>query len=230
MKNVVLSSIALVGIVSMAFIAMKKDKSTLKDKIDRTEKVHVFFSYSPIVHDAVVSPEGKGCARFDDQTELTEFYKSQESNIFSLLNEGFETTDKFVVGDITSLEKKEVMGVDVYNYATGSAKVGDIVLQVAISGTYKALKTSGSNNSLNLSMKMLIWEVVEEGKVKLKGQPGMLTSSEIVKTKTCQTYDYFVTNFPLDDYQEQFKEDYTKKLNKFILKMMEKHEKAVSKR
>lgn len=237
MKKTVLklSAVLMASVLLLSFVG---GKLTLKEKIDQAKEVKVYFQNLDIRHspNTAAAPgsnqPGTGCAEFDETTELPEGYTSASKKILQMLNEGFKTT-AFVEGDIKSVPvKNTINGIDILDWL----KHGEHLFAfVTFSGSYK-VENSGLmgevklKNSMTVTAYLQFYEIVD-GKLGVIVSKNLANvSSKAKDTKKCDTYDYFIDNFPANSLVEPFNSSVEEKVAGFTEKQMKKYEKAMKKK
>ena len=233
MKKSIISGLAILLMTTTAFAG--KDKSTLKEKIDRAEKISYYLVMEDVVHKPKKSSTGKSCAKFTEKTVFPLTFQAEASNIIDLFSAEMGISS-IVAEDINNVPIKTFSGKSMYDYSKGGRKEGDLVIVLAFSGTYNAHKGNNSSpdadwNTMTLTATVTLLEVISGGRTKtLKTTTIALVNATMVESKTCADYTFFKTNFPLENYKEDFKKSYEQKLPKLTGKIIKKHNKAVSKR
>lgn len=211
-------------------------KLTLKEKIDQAKSVKVYFVNHGIVHSPNTKPVGTqkygtGCPKFDESTELPEGYTSASKKIVQLLNEGFKTS-AFAEGDIKSVPVKKTLNIENPDWL----KHGEaLVAFVTFSGTYKVdnMGLMGEvklQNSMTVTAYLQFYEIVD-GKLQVIVNKYLANvASKTKSTTNCDTYDYFVENFPANSLVESFNSTVQEKVAGFTEKQMKKYEKAMKKK
>ena len=249
MKNLKITLICAIGLICSSDVSALKEietehllgftgkKLTLKEKIDQAKEVKVYFQKHDIHHSpntATVGPTpGTGCSKFNETTELPEEYTSASKKILQMLNEGFKTT-AFVEGDIKSVPVKKT--------SIGSIEIPDwvkhgeqLVAIVTFSGTYK-VENSGLmgevklQNSMTVTAYLQFYEIVD-GKLEVIVNKHLANVASKTKSTTqCDTYDYFVENFPANSLVEPFTSSVEEKVAGFTEKRMKKYDKSMKKK
>jgi hypothetical protein len=234
MKNLTKIAFTLMILSGMVF---NLSGQTIKERIDAAKTVKVYFSFRDIVHapntNALSAQDrGTGCANFTQTTPFPANYADEVKQIVDMLNKGFETT-AFVAGDISTVPVFE-SGIQKGNQDW--LKLGEpLVFSVALSGTYTVMNMGlmgdvKLSNSLSIISAVGVYTIID-GKIKVLATKnlGSITSPS-KESKTCADYDYFVKNFPLADFFEQFKASFEKKTEEFVQKEMENYNKAMKKK
>lgn len=218
--------------------AFAAKKPTLGEIIDQAKQVKVFFRSSDISHfpvrPVVAGKKPTGCTAFKETTALPEGYTSVSKKIVEMLNEGLKTT-AFAEGDIKSFPKIEgIKGTALLDWLKENDQ--QLVALVTFFGTYE-VENNGLMGEIKLSNSMTIgaslsWYTIVDGKIKQPVLAKTLAhiSSKSKSTKKCDTYDYFVANFPADSLVEPFNASVEKKLAGFTAKQMKKYNKAMKKK
>jgi len=222
----------------LSFMVFSLPAQTIKERIDEAKTVKVYFTNKDIVHVPNTTPppgsqaKGTGCVNFTQTTPLPAEYTDLVKQIIDLLNKGFNTT-AFVAGDITTVPLIES------GMSKGSQdwlKLGEpIVFHVYTSGSY-IVTNMGLMGDVKLSNSMSIESNltvlgIADGKAKALTSKNLASIVAPAKeSKTCADYDFFVKNFPLADFLDQFKASFEKKTADFIEKEMASYEKAMKKK
>lgn len=224
---------------SVLLLSFVGGKLTLKEKIDQAKEVKVYFNIIDIEHSPNTEPvgqtKGTGCSKFNETTKLPEGYTNAFKKILQMLNDGFKTT-AFIEGDIKSVPvKTNKLGIEITDWV----KQGEqLTATVTFLGKYNvennALPTDvgvSLENSMSITAYMKFFEIVD-GKLEMIVMTKYLAnvSSKAKKTKECNTYDYFVENFPANSLVESFNSSVEGKVAGFTEKRMKKYEKAMKKK
>ena len=234
MKNLTKIAFTLMILSGMVF---NLSGQTIKERIDAAKTVKVYFSIGDIVHAPNTNAlstqsKGTGCVNFTQTTPFPANYADEVKQVVDMLNKGFETT-AFIAGDISTVPVFE-SGIQKGNQDW--LKLGEpIVFSIGLSGTYTVLNMGlmgdvKLSNSLSIISGVGVYGIID-GKIKVLAikNLGSVTSPS-KESKTCADYDYFVKNFPLADFFEQFKASFEKKTEEFVQKEMENYDKAMKKK
>jgi len=234
MKKNIISLIVFVGLSTIS-IAGGKDKLTIKEKIDKCDKISYYFDLQPIVHNPKKSSTGKICVKFKETSIFPLSFQSEASNIIDLFSKQLNI-NSIVAEDINSVPIKTLSGRSMYDYSKGGRKEGDLVIVLTYSGTYNSNKGNTSNPDANWSTVSLIanftiLEVISGGRTKVL-KTGVIASytTSMVESNGCADFAFFTTNFPIENYLENFKESYVRKMTNYTSWIIKKHEKALKKR
>jgi hypothetical protein len=235
MKNSIKISIALVVLSGIVF---NLSGQTIKERIDEAKTVKVYFTIRDIVHapNTNASPgspaKGTGCVNFTQTTPLPANYVDEIKQIVDMLNKGFNTS-AFVAGDISTVPLFE-SGMQKGN--PDWLKLGEpIVFTVSAGGEYNVTNVGlmgevKLSNNLSISSGIGVYANVD-GKLKGLSVKNLgLVNAPAKESKTCADYDYFVKNFPLEDYFDKFKASFESKTADFIQKEIENYDKAMKKK
>ncbi len=233
MKKSIISALVILLMTTTVFAG--KDKTTLKEKIDRSEKISYYLDMQPIVHNPKKSSTGKVCKKFPETTIFPLSFEAEASNIIDLFSKEMGI-NSIVAEDITNVPVKTLSGRSMNDYSKGGRKEGDLVIVLAFHGTYNSHKGNNTSpdadwNTATFGANLTILEVISGGRTKvLKTSNIALVSATMVESKTCADYAFFTTNFPVENYKKDFIKSYEQKLPKLTGKIIKKHNKAVSKR
>lgn len=237
MKKVSLS-IMLIIIFGATAIA-GKDKTTFKEKIEKSGEVKVFFNVTEIV-DRETDRKMKQTnpnAKTDIRTPIPTEFSSEEikNNVVNTLNTEMQVS-AFKLADISALGKstdKQTQFLDLTKLPDG------IVAIVQVEGTYTRFvdmaKGGEVSNSMEIKANLFFYEIKGGVAKKIKVNMGMganlgTTKTASIKTPKLEGLDYLETNFPaavlLENYTNTMKE-YT---GDFAKRMLKKHNKEISKR
>lgn len=211
---------------------------TLKERIDQSKEVKVYFSNNDVVHNPNTnsSPgsqaKGTGCPKFTETTPLPADYVDAAKQVIDLLNKGFNTT-VFVAGDL-SIVPLFTTGIQKGN--PDWLKLGEpLTVSVTSWGTYEVRNMGlmgevNNVNSLSVSSSLAVYAIVD-GKIKVLANKNLVSKSSPTKaTKECDKYDYWLNNFPLSSLAEAFKTSIVEKTTDFAQKEMASYEKAMKKK
>jgi len=233
MKKSIISILAILLMTTTAFAG--KDKTTLKEKIDRAEKISYYLDMRPITHKPKKASTGKMCKKFTEKTVFPLTFEAEASNMITLFSKEMGI-NSIVAEDMKNVPIKTFSGKSMYDYSKGGRKEGDLVIVLNFSGTYNAHKGNNSSpdadwNTTTLKATLTILEVISGGRTKvLKTGDIAFVNASMVESKTCADYAFFTTNFPIESYKDDFKKSYQQKLTKFTGKIIKKHNKVISKR
>jgi hypothetical protein len=235
MKNLKKISIAL---VLMSGTVLFVSGQTLKERIDQTKEVKVYFSNLDIRHSPNTNPppgsqqKGTGCAAFSETTPIPADYIEAEKQVIELLNKGFATT-VFIAGDISAVP---VFASGIQKGNQDWLKLGEpLVVWVLTSGTYNVqnmglMGAVDNVNSMSVSSALGFIGIVD-GKIKSLGNKNLVNkTTPSIKAKECGDFAYFTKNFPLSTLLDAFKTGIVEKTTDFTTKEMASYEKAMKKK
>jgi hypothetical protein len=227
MKNVTKIAIALVILSGSLF---KVSGQTLKERIDSTKIVKVYFFSHPIVHNPnkVKINSGTTCDKFKETTPLPVEYIDATKKVVDLLNKGFNTT-VFVTGDIGTLPTS-------YGEIDWVKLNEPLTIQVHTSGEYTVYNAAMAGeatklkNYLHVESSLWVYGIVKGKEKYFTGAKIADEATPSIKSTDCEKYDYFVKNFPANSLVEPFKISTDTKTKEFIGIEMAKYEKAMKKK
>lgn len=235
MKNLLKVPIIL---MFLSGIVLNLPAQTIKERIDATKTVKVYFSIKDIKHnpntknDPVSQQKGTGCVNFTQTTPLPANYVDEIKQIVDMLNKGFNTT-AFVAGDISAIP---VFESGIQKGTQDYLKLGEpLVFVVSAGGSYNVNNVGlmgevKLSNNLNIATGISVPAIVD-GKLKNLAVKNLgMVNAPAKESKTCADYDYFLKNFPLADYFDKFKASFDTKTTDFITKEMENYDKAMKKK
>jgi hypothetical protein len=249
MKKVSLSIMLLAMIISSAFAGDKEEKLTLKEKIENSKEVKLFFNVrTDIIDEAdenklkLTNPDAKTKIR----TPLPVSFYSEEikNEVIKILNTGLGVGNAFVEADASSLNATLERN---HCYKDMSGLPDGFYAMVYITGTYTrfedqtAKEVDGkmvheSSNRMEIDSRLFFYEV-EAGKVKKYGdvlmKSGILlghASAQMIKTYKVEDLEFMETNFPAEPLLDGYKRTMYQFTKDFTERTMKKHEKALAKR
>ena len=235
MKNLTKITFTLMILSGMVF---NLSGQTIKERIDAAKTVKVYISIKDIVHvpNTNAAPgsqaKGTGCVNFTQTTPFPANYADEVKQIVDMLNKGFNTT-AFVAGDISAVP---LFTTGIQKGNQDWLKLGEpLVFSVSTSGTYTVTNMGlmgdvKLSNSLSIVSGIGVYGIID-GKLKALAVKNLgSVTSPSKESKTCGDYDYFVKNFPLADFFEQFKTSFEKKTADFIQNEMDNYDKAMKKK
>lgn len=237
MKKVSLSMVLVVIFTTMAFAG--KDKSTLKEKVEKSKTVKVFFNVSEIIdqdHENKLK-QSNPKSKTDIRTKMPEaFYSSAIKNsVIKNLNEGLEVGSAFVEGDIAELPMSDKKNT---NYRDLSKLADGIYALVDITGRYERFVSMSDgvvSNSMKIEANLFFYEVTG-GKVnKIKVNMGMgaflgRASTATIKTPSLEGLVYLETNFPASPLLAEYTRTMEVNTKDVAARLLKKHNKTISKR
>jgi hypothetical protein len=225
-------------LIILAAITLQVSGQTLKERIDQVKEVKVYFSNLDVRHNPNTNPppgsqnKGTGCPAFTETTPIPADYIEAEKQVIDLLNKGFATT-VFVAGDISTVP---VFTEGIQKGSQNWLKLGEpLVVWINTVGTYNVenmglMGAVDLANSLSVDSYLAFYGIID-GKMKVLGNKNLINKkTPAVKTKVCDDYAYFVTNFPLSSLSEAFKTGIAEKTTDFTVKEMADYEKAMKKK
>ena len=227
-----------VALIFFSVTVINVSGQTLKERIDQTKEIKVYFSNSDIRHNPNTNPppgsnqKGTGCKAFTETTPIPPDYIDAEKQVIDLLNKGFGTT-AFIAGDIAAVPTF-TSGIQKGNQDW--LKLGEpLVVWISTSGTYDVsnmglMGAVDRVNSLSVNSALGFYGIVD-GKIKVLGTKNLVNKvTPTVKTKGCDDYAYFVKNFPLSSLLDAFKTGIAEKTGDFATKEMASYDKAMKKK
>ncbi|NQX97086.1 MAG: hypothetical protein HRT73_04285 [Flavobacteriales bacterium] len=244
MKKSIISALTILLMTTGAYAG--KDKTTLKEKIEKSKTVKVFFSVRDIVdaeHERKLQ-QLKPKAKTDIRTNMPEAFSGTKikKNVIKVLNDGLKVGEAFVEGDISSLpvsDKKNTSYRDLSKLPDGFYAIIDIYGEYT---RFLERKEVGgktvfeATNRMAIKSHLFFYEVIG-GKVKKYGsmlmKSGVLlghASSALIKTDKLENLEYMEINFPATELLEGFIKTMTEYTVDFAARKLKKHNKVVSKR
>lgn len=235
MKNVTKIAIVLLFLAGTAVNLMGQ---TLKERIDGTKEIKVYFSITDVKHNPNTNPppgsqqKGTGCKQFTETTPFPAEYIDASKQVIDLLNKGFGTT-VFVAGDISTVP---VFASGIQKGNQDWVKLGEpLVVFVVTSGTYDVTNMGlmgavDNVNSMSVSSALGFYGIID-GKIKVLGNKNLVNkTTPSIKAKECGDFAYFTKNFPLSTLLDAFKTGIVEKTTDFTTKEMASYEKAMKKK
>jgi hypothetical protein len=249
MKRMV-SSVLLILLISTGVYA-GKDKTTLKEKVEKNKPVKIFFSVREIIdqddEDKLKQTNPK--AKTDIRTVMPEAYYSSEikSQVVKSLNDGMQVGSAFVEGNISTLpasSNKKTNFRDLSKLPDGFYAIIDIA------GEYRRVgKTVPGNqengykpilekvtNRLEIKAQLFFYEIAD-GKIKKYGDMLMKTGVLLAtcgaagkETKEYKSAKELESVYPTLSYLDMYKKTMLEYTNDFAARKLKKHNKVVSKR
>ena len=207
---------------------------TLKERIDQSSEIKVYFRNSDIEHrpntdgNPELNKQGTGCEKFREKTPLPVEYSDAVNNVIDLLNKGFNTT-AFVAGDLTYLSS---LPVDAHGELDWIRLGEPLTFFVSSSGHYSVNKypNTGRENSMEVESYLYVY-TIKDGKIKtLSSNVLAWKQAQPIKTQKCDDYAWFVQHFPANALAGPFKSSVIDNTNKFIDKELTTYEKAMKKK
>jgi len=237
MKKSIISALAILLISTSAFAG--KDKSTLKEKVEKSKTVKVFFNVNDILdqeHENKLQ-QANPKAKTDIRTTMPEAFYSAEikKNVIKTLNDGLQVGSAFVEGDIAELPASSKKNT---NYRDLSKLPDGFYAMVNVTGRYERFVSMSDgvvSNSMKIETNLFFYEVVGGKVKKAKVNMGMgaflgRANTETIKTDKLESIEYMEINFPasplLVEYTRTMKENTTD----VAARLLKKHNKVVSKR
>jgi hypothetical protein len=223
-----------VALIILSGTALSVSGQTLKERIDQSKEIKVYFRNSDIEHnpntngDPVSQKLGTGCPGFKETTPLPAEYTDAVKQIVGLLNKGFSTT-AFEEGDLTYLSS---LPVNSYGELDWQRLGEPLTFFVSSSGSYtvKNLPNTGKENTMEIQSYLYVYSVTAG---KLKNLSSTLLAwkqTPAINTKFCDDFAWFVKNFPAVSLAESFKISVEEKTAKFIEKELANYTKAMKKK
>jgi hypothetical protein len=217
-------------VLALACITLNTSGQTLKERIDQAKVVRVYFKNADVVSklNTLTGSEKSGCDNFSQTTPISAEYTDALKQIIDVLNKGFNTT-AFEIGNYSTIYNKSLPSMEL-----DWLKIGEpLAFYFSTSGHYYTYRPTGAfvrENSLEIETWFYIYAVTD-GKLKTIESGNIVREkSPVLKTNSCQGYDYFVKNFPLSSLAEPFKKSLNESISDFITKQMKKYEKAMKKK
>ncbi len=249
MKKVSLSLVLIVIFCTVAFAG--KDKSTLKEKIENTKEVKVFFSVREIIdqEDENKLKQANPKAKTDIRTIMPEAYYSSEikSQVINNLNDGLQLSGALVEGDVSNIpisDDKKTNYRDLTKLPDGFYLIVDIAGEYQRNGkTIPGNQTNGYKpilekvtNRVEIKAQLFFYEI-KDGKINKYGDMLMKTG---VLLATCggvgaETKDYVSAKelegiYPPLSFIETYKKTLLEYTTDFAARKLKKHNKVVAKR
>ncbi|PCJ28123.1 MAG: hypothetical protein COA97_02275 [Flavobacteriales bacterium] len=245
MRKSIISALAILLMTTAAFAG--KDKITLKEKVEQSKTVKVFFN----VKSDIVDAEDERKLQLIDKSKHTSIktampneFASKEikDQVIKTLNEGLQVGSAFVEGDISTLPESSKKAT---KYRDFSKLEDGLYAMVYITGEYTRFlqrkEVEGktvfeSSNRMEISSQIFFYEVIA-GKVKKYGD--MLMKSGVLlghantatkKTDKLESLSYMESNFPALPLLDEFKKTMFEYTTSFAKRKLKKHNKVVSKR
>lgn len=207
---------------------------TLKERIDQSKVVKVYFRNKDIEHNPHTEGDpfnkklGTGCDKFKETTPLPSQYIEAVKQIVDLLNKGFKTT-VFTEGDITYISSLPFNSEGELDWV----KLGEpLTFFVSTSGSYSVniFPTTGKENTMEVQSYLYIYSVTQ-GKLKTLSSTLLAwKQTSPIRTQKCDDFAWFAKNFPAASLADPFKESVIQKTTKFIEKEMAGYDKAMKKK
>ena len=230
MKDLKKMAVVLVILSGTAFFAYGQ---TLKERIDKSNTVKVYFRNRDIEHNPHTEGDpfnkklGTGCNKFKETTPLPSQYIEAVKQIVDLLNKGFNTT-VFTEGDLTYISSLPFNSEGELDWV----KLGEpLTFFVSTSGFYSVniFPTTGKENTMEVQSYLYVYSVTE-GKLKTLSSTLLAwKQTPAIRTQKCDDYAWFVKNIPATSLDESFKTSVIEKITDFIEKEMAKYEKTIKK-
>lgn len=238
MKKILIVAVAFLG---MAMAPDKGEKLTLKERIDQSRLVKVYFNITDIKHNPNTVSNGltkaTGCPAFTESTPMPQEYVAAAEKLIDQLNEGFATTS-FVEGDYASLP---LLSSGMTKGSPDWVAVGEpLAVLVTTWGNYN-VSTTGMivtdpnqkkdlDNSLSMDAYIAFYSIAD-GKVKILDQKSLFSkATPAIETHECMDYAFFTDKFPANSLAEEFRLGITEKLSDLITKEMAAYDKAMKKK
>lgn len=238
MKKVSLS-IILMGVFTSIVFAGGKDKLTLKEKVEKSETVNVYFNVTEVVDRETERKmkQTNPTAKTDIRTKIPTEFSSVDlkTAVVSTLNTEMQVK-AFKLADVSELgesSNKKTQYLDFSKLPDG------VIAVVQVEGDYTRFVDMGNagevSNSMQIKANMFFYEIKGGVAKKIKVNMGIganlgTTKTETIKTPKLEGLSFLETKFPvallLENYTATMKE-YT---GDFAKRMLKKHNKVVSKR
>ncbi|HUX96890.1 MAG TPA: hypothetical protein VMV47_14240 [Bacteroidales bacterium] len=231
MKTTLKIAVVLILLSGTAFFVSGQ---TLKERIDHSVEIKVYFRNSDIEHNPntlgnpEMSKQGTNCEKFRETTPLPSEYIDAVRQITGMLNKGFNTT-VFTEGDLTYLSSLPVNSKGELDWL----RLGEpLTFFVSSSGHYSVNKfpNTGKENTMEVQSYLYVYSITD-GKFKTLSTTVLAwKQTQPIKTPNCDDYDWFVKNIPPASLAEPFKALVTDNILKFIDKELSAYEKAMKKK
>ena len=230
----IIKKIAVVLII-LSGTAIHLSGQTLKEKIDQTQEIKVYFRNADIVSKANTETKfgttiaGSGCENFKETIPMPAEYDNALIHIIDLLNNGFHTK-AFVAGNFSAINNLPFTSSGDLNWL----RLGEpLAFFLSTSGAYyirRSYGTSVRENTLEVESYLYVYSV-DEGKLKSLGSKMLAwAKTEKIESDKCEDYAWFVKTFPVASLAEPFKKILVENTTDFIAKEMDKYEKAMKKK
>ena len=207
---------------------------TLKELIDQSKEIKVYFRNRDIVHKPNTSgnPEsqrmGTNCFAFSETSPLPTEYIAVTKEIIGLLNTGFNTS-AFVEGDISYLSSLPVNSDGELDWI----RLGEpLTFFISSSGYYtvKNFPNTGKENTLEIESYLYVFSF-SGGKLKtLASELLAWKQTDPIRTQKCDDYAWFIKNIPSNSLVEPFKISVKEKTLKFIEKEISSYNRSMRKK
>lgn len=230
-------SVLLLLICTITVFAGGKDKLTLKEKIEKTGEVKVFFSVRDIYdkQDETKLQSSNMSAKTPIRTEMPAAFYSEEiqKGVLDNLNKGFEV-GSFVKGEAAALVKSNNKKTE---YIDFSKMPDGLVAIVDLSGIYTRTFAGGMNytHRMEIQANLFFFEVTGGVAKKIKVNMGMgaflgRATSKSKESDKMEELAFLETNFPPSDIYDEYVRTMGVNTQDFAARMLKKHNKVVSKR
>lgn len=245
MKKLFLQTFALLLFAAKAY-AGGDDKLTLKEKVEQSKEVKVFYCVREITDEnderllKASNPEAKTLIHTAMPAEYAG--KDIKDSILNILNRILEVGKTFVEGDASSLPESKNRKTQ---YKDLSKLPDGFYVLMDVSGEYTRTiqkKVVDGNtllevlNSMEITSHLHFYEVVKS-EIEPYGdmfmRSGVLlgnAKTPVIKSERLENLDYMEKTFPALSLLKEYKESMYRLTNNFAEKQLKKHNKAVSKR
>lgn len=224
-----------VVLIILSGTAIHLSGQTLKERIDLSKEIKVYFRNADIVSKANTQTKfgttisGSGCENFKETIPMPAEYDKALKQIVDLLNNGFNT-EAFVAGNFSVIDNLPVTSSGDLNWL----RLGEpLAFFISTSGAYYTRRSYGSfvrEHTLEVESFLYVYSVTE-GKLKLPVSKMLAwAKTEKIETDKCEDYAWFVKTFPAASLAEPFKNKLIENTTDFIAKEMDKYEKAMKKK
>jgi hypothetical protein len=236
MKRLITGAIILVALSTTLF-AKGKDKSTLKEKVEKQQEVFVFFNVRDIYdrQDETRLQSSDMNAKTPIRSEMPQAFYTQEiqQGVVDNLNAGMQVSS-FKMGDastlVTTNNKK-------FQYVDFSKMPDGIVMIVDLSGNYTRTFASGRNytHRMEIEANLFVFEVKGGVAKKMKVNMGMgaflgRASSPSKESDKMEDVPFLEESFKPVDIHDEYVKTMTTNTQDFANRMFKKHEKQIAKR
>ncbi len=230
-------TLVLVILTASPVVFGAKDKSTLKEKVEKSKEVKIFFN----VRDIFDQQEENRLQSSDMNAKSairsimpTSFYTEEIKNgVVNTLNTNMKVS-AFKVGDASTLVKSTKKK---FQYVDFSKMPDGIVAIVDLSGDYTRTFASGRNYTHRMEIKANLFFFEVKGgvakKIKLNAGMGAFlgrATSPSVESDKMEELPFMEANFKPEAILEEFKKTMVSNSEDFANRMLKKHNKQIAKR
>jgi len=237
MRKSIISALAIVLVATSAFAG--KDKSTLKEKVEKSKTVKVFFNVNDILdqdHENKLQ-QANPKAKTEIRTTMPKAFYSAEvkNNVIKTLNDGLQVGSAFVEGDVSELPLSSKKNT---NFRDLSKLPDGLYAMVNVTGRYTRFVSMSDgvvSNSMKIEANLFFYEVTGGKVKKIKVNMGMgaflgRANTETIKTDKLESIEYMEINFPASPLLAEYTRTMNENLLSVTKRLLKKHDKAVAKR